>query len=161
MPITTARGSTRRSGPRRRSRRRCARAIEAGGEIVALPPPGTPFDPESRLYARSAGDDKAVIVAMLAGLDALRASGAKLKSSIKLVFDGEEERGSPSFEAILAANKAAFAADLYLVCDGPVHQTRRPLVYFGARDNVLLDVTVYGIQNLWDGMELMAALLAM
>ena len=120
------------------------RAIQDGGQVVALPPSGTPFDPESRLYARSAGDDKAVIVAMLAGLDALRASGTKLKSNIKLVFDGEEGRGSPNFEAILAANKSAFAADLYLVCDGPVHQTRRPLVYFGARDNVLVDVTVYG-----------------
>src|SRR5262249_51160671 len=31
--------------------------IETGGRVIAFPPPGTPFDPESRLYARSAGDD--------------------------------------------------------------------------------------------------------
>ena len=119
-------------------------AIEAGGTIAPLPPPGTPFDAEARLYARSAGDDKAVIVAMLAALDALRASGRDLRSNVKLVFDGEEERGSPNLEAILAANKSALAGDLWLICDGPVHQTRRPLVYFGARDNVSLEITVYG-----------------
>src|SRR4030095_13521178 len=33
-----------------------------------------PLDPESRLYARSSGDDKAPIVAMLAALDAMRAA---------------------------------------------------------------------------------------
>ena len=31
------------------------------------------IDPEWRLYARSSGDDKAPIIAMLAALDALRA----------------------------------------------------------------------------------------
>jgi acetylornithine deacetylase/succinyl-diaminopimelate desuccinylase-like protein len=119
-------------------------AIENGGAVIPLPAVGTPFDPESRLYARSAGDDKAAIIAMLAAVDALRAAGRTLNSNIKFAFDGEEEAGSPNLESILAANKELFAADLWLVCDGPVHQTRRPLVYFGARDNVRLDVTVYG-----------------
>jgi acetylornithine deacetylase/succinyl-diaminopimelate desuccinylase-like protein len=120
------------------------RPLEAGGTVIPLPPAGTPFDPESRLYARSAGDDKVPIIAMLTALDALRASGRALKSNIKLVFDGEEERGSPNLEAILAANKQLLGGDVWLICDGPVHQTRRPLVYFGARDNVSLEVTVYG-----------------
>ena len=34
-----------------------------------------PLDPEWRIYARSASDDKSPIVALLAALDALRASG--------------------------------------------------------------------------------------
>lgn len=33
------------------------------------------FDPEDRIYARSASDDKGPIVAMLAAIDAIRASG--------------------------------------------------------------------------------------
>jgi len=44
------------------------------GQDVALDG-GGPVDPESRLYARSSGDDKAPIVAMLAALDALRPLG--------------------------------------------------------------------------------------
>src|SRR6185436_929277 len=36
-----------------------------------------PLDPESRLFGRAASDDKAPIVAMLAALDALRATGSR------------------------------------------------------------------------------------
>ena len=56
-----------------------------------------PLDPEARLFARSAGDDKAAIVAMLGALDALRAAGTKPAFHLRLVFEGEEEAGSPNF----------------------------------------------------------------
>ena len=41
---------------------------------MPLPGPGEPIDPEWRLYARSAGDDKAPVAALLAALDALTAA---------------------------------------------------------------------------------------
>lgn len=107
-------------------------------------PPFTPTIAEGRIYARSAGDDKAPILAMMAAVDAMRSAGTTLKSNIKFAFEGEEEAGSTNLAKILAANKQLFAGDLWLVCDGPVHQTRRPLIYFGARDGVRLDLTVYG-----------------
>ena len=118
--------------------------IENGGRVIPLPAAGTAFDPESRLYARSAGDDKAPIVAMMTALDAIRSSGLALKSNIKFAFEGEEEAGSANLTRILTANKALFAGDLWLMCDGPVHQTRRQLIYFGARDVVPFDITLYG-----------------
>jgi acetylornithine deacetylase/succinyl-diaminopimelate desuccinylase-like protein len=118
--------------------------LEGGGKIIPLPAPGASFDPESRLYARSAGDDKAPIIAMLVALDAIKSAGLKTRSNIKFMFDGEEETGSPNLEKILAANKDLFASDLWLMCDGPVHQTRRQMIYFGSRDGVRLDLTVYG-----------------
>jgi acetylornithine deacetylase/succinyl-diaminopimelate desuccinylase-like protein len=120
---------------------------ENSGRAVPLPPPGTPFDPESRLYARSAGDDKAPIVALMAAVDAIRAAGLKMKSHIKFAFEGEEEAGSPNLEKILAANKELFSGDVWLICDGPLHQTRRQQICFGARDIVRLDLTVYGARN--------------
>ena len=121
-----------------------SRLIEDGGQVVPLPAAGQPFDPESRLYARSAGDDKAPIVALMTALDALRASGVRLKSNVKFVFEGEEEAGSPHLQAVLAAHRDLFAGDVWLMCDGPVHQTRRPLIYFGSRDVATFEVTVYG-----------------
>lgn len=121
--------------------------VEDGGQVVPLPAAGTPFNPEWRLYARSAGDDKAPILALMTALDAIRASGIALKSNVKFMFDGEEEIGSPNLVKILEANKALFAGDVWLMCDGPVHQTRRPLIYFGARDVVTFEVTVYGPRN--------------
>ena len=107
---------------------------------AVIPLPAAKFDPESRIYARSAGDDKAPIIAMLAALD----SGAKPKSNIKFVFEGEEEAGSPNLGNILEAHKALFSGDVWLICDGPVHQTRRQLIAFGARGITQVDVTVYG-----------------
>jgi len=120
------------------------RLIEKDGQPITLAALGIPFDPESRLYARSAGDDKAPIMALLAALDAFRAAGLKTKANIKFAFEGEEEAGSVNLQRILAANKDMFSADLWFICDGPVHQTRRQLIAFGARGDATVDVTLYG-----------------
>ncbi len=119
-------------------------ALERDGQTVPLPPPGTPFNPEWRVYARGAADDKAPIIAMMTALDAIRAAGLRTQSNIKFAFEGEEEAGSANLEKILAANKDLFAGDLWLMCDGPVHQTRRQLIAFGARGATRVDITVYG-----------------
>jgi acetylornithine deacetylase/succinyl-diaminopimelate desuccinylase-like protein len=118
--------------------------IERDGQVIPLPAAGQPFDPEWRMYARGAADDKAPIIAMMTALDAIRAAGIKTKSNIKFAFEGEEEAGSANLEKTLAANKELFSGDLWLMCDGPVHQTRRQLVAFGARGAARVDVTVYG-----------------
>lgn len=118
--------------------------IEAGGTLIAFPKPGERFDPEWRLYARSAADDKAPIVALLVALDALRAAKIPLRSNLKFFFEGEEEAGSPHLEELLKKNAELLSADVWLAADGPVHQTRRPLISFGARGIVTADITVYG-----------------
>ena len=63
-----------------------SRAINNGGERLPLPEDGDAIDPDWRLYARSAGDDKAPIPALLAALDALEAAGIAATSNIKLVL---------------------------------------------------------------------------
>jgi acetylornithine deacetylase/succinyl-diaminopimelate desuccinylase-like protein len=118
--------------------------LEQGGTVIPLPPAGTPFNPESRLYARSAADDKAPIIAILAALDAIRAAGLQAKSNIKFAFEGEEEANSTNLEQTLAANRGRFAGDIWLICDAPLHQTRRQSIIFGARGITALDITVYG-----------------
>ncbi len=121
--------------------------LERDGQVIALPGEGKPFNPEWRLYARGAADDKAPIIAMLTAVDAIRAAGLQTKSNIKFAFEGEEEANSVNLEKTLAANKQLFAADLWLMCDGPVHQTRRQLIAFGARGGIRVDVTVYGARG--------------
>jgi hypothetical protein len=49
----------------------------------------THYDGESRIFARSAGDDKAAIAATISALDALRSLNAPLSVNVKLLFDGE------------------------------------------------------------------------
>ena len=103
-----------------------------------------PLNPEWRLFARSASDDKAPIVAILTALDALRASGRQPAVNVKLFLEGEEEQGSPHLTEILRQHAPVLAADAWILCDGPVHPTRRMQVYYGARGVTGLEITVYG-----------------
>jgi hypothetical protein len=57
--------------------------------------------PEARIWARSAGDDKAPIIAMLAALDAMREKKRAPEFALRLVFEGEEEAGSPHLATYL------------------------------------------------------------
>ncbi len=118
-------------------------AIDRDGKILPLPPEGA-IDPEWRIYARSASDDKAPIIAIATALDALQAARIPLRSNIKFVFEGEEEAGSPHLPAIIERNQDLLRADVWLICDGPVHQSRRQQIVFGARGVTTLDLTVYG-----------------
>ena len=102
------------------------------------------LDPEWRVYARSASDDKAPIEATMAALDALRATKTPLSVNVRFMFEGEEEVGSTHLQQILSQNPAAFDVDIWLLCDGPVHQSRRMQVFFGARGETDLEITTYG-----------------
>ena len=99
------------------------------------------FPDDWRIYARSASDDKAPIVAFCAAMDAL---GGKFAGNVHVVIDGEEEMGSPSLTAAIARYRDKLKASLLLILDGPVHPNGRPTLAFGARGIVTLDLTVYG-----------------
>ncbi|MEJ2086874.1 MAG: M20/M25/M40 family metallo-hydrolase, partial [Acidobacteriota bacterium] len=119
-------------------------AMESGGAVRPLPSPGEPIDPEWRLYARSAGDDKAPAAAILAALDALASLEIAPSSNLVLLFEGEEEAGSPHLEQYLVDHRHALETDLWLICDGPVHQSREPQLVFGVRGYTGIDLEVYG-----------------
>jgi acetylornithine deacetylase/succinyl-diaminopimelate desuccinylase-like protein len=103
-----------------------------------------PLDAEWRIFARSASDDKAPILAIVAALDALRALGVRPAVNLKLFFEGEEEAGSPHLAAVLGKYRELLRADAWLLCDGPVHQSRRQQVVFGVRGVTDVEITVYG-----------------
>jgi acetylornithine deacetylase/succinyl-diaminopimelate desuccinylase-like protein len=117
--------------------------LEQGGKIIPLPADGA-INPEYRIYARSASDDKAGVMAFLAAVDALKASHSAPTMNIKLIFDGEEEAGSPHLDDIIRANADLLKADAWIICDGPVHQSGRKQVVYGVRGDMNVDVTVYG-----------------
>ena len=118
-------------------------ANNALSAILPMPEHGR-FDPESRIYARSASDDKAPIVAMLAALDAMRANGITPSVNVKFFFEGEEEAGSEHLKELLTRYKNILGGDAWLIVDGPVHQSRKQLLSFGVRGTVGLEITTYG-----------------
>lgn len=106
--------------------------------------PFTPTLRDGRIYARSASDDKAGVVVILTAIDALRSLHLHPTDNLKVVFEGEEEAGSPHLGAVLEENRALFDAQLWVVCDGPVHQSGKRQVIYGARGDMNVILTVYG-----------------
>jgi acetylornithine deacetylase/succinyl-diaminopimelate desuccinylase-like protein len=119
-------------------------ALHEGGTELELPGPNDEIDPEWRLYARSASDDKTPLAALTGALDALSISGLERTVDLIFLFEGEEESGSPNLERYLRQLAPRLAADAWLLCDGPVHQSRVPQVAFGARGYAGFDLTFFG-----------------
>ncbi len=118
--------------------------LEQGGRIIEWSDLRSPLLGEWRLYGRSASDDKSPLIALLVALDALRAAGIPPSVNITFFLEGEEEAGSPHLPELIGRYADRLKGDVWLLCDGPVHQTRRMQVYFGARGITDLEITVYG-----------------
>ena len=115
--------------------------VENGGREVALE---APLDPDWRIFARSAGDDKGPIIALHGALTALAEAGIEPTVNLKVFMEGEEEAGSPNLRAMLEQHRDKLASDLWLFCDGPMHQSRRWQLVYGVRGSVGFDLTVFG-----------------
>ena len=99
---------------------------------------------EPRIYARSSSDDKAAIIAQLTALDALQAAHIPLKANLRFVWEGEEEAGSTNLGAVLQKYHDELGGEVWLICDGPIDQSGRQSVVFGARGMTHLAITLYG-----------------
>tara|TARA_B110000116_G_scaffold47830_2_gene39816 strand:+ start:2006 stop:3568 length:1563 start_codon:yes stop_codon:yes gene_type:complete len=128
-------------------------SMDAGGEPRPFPSEGDLVDPEWRIYARSAGDDKAPIAALIPVLESFRDSGVLPTSNLVFFFDGEEEAGSRHLgEYMERWNDRVKNVDIWLFFDGPAHASGRPQVTFGVRGSMGMEVTVYGAtRNLHSG----------
>ncbi len=115
-----------------------------GGQVVDIDQIEGNVDPEWRLYARSAGDDKMPIIALIHALDALAENHIGLSVNLKLLLDGEEEQGSPDIARLIDEHGDLLDADLLLFCDGPMHQSRQTQLVFGVRGDMSVDITTYG-----------------
>jgi acetylornithine deacetylase/succinyl-diaminopimelate desuccinylase-like protein len=121
-----------------------SRALQHGGKDIPFPIGTARVDPESRIYARSASDDKSPIVAVVTALDALTATGVPRSVNIKVFLEGEEEAGSDHLRSMLTAHRSLLTADAWLFLDGPVHQSRKQQIVFGVRGVMGVNITVYG-----------------
>lgn len=116
-------------------------------EGATIQSPVFPLNDDWRIYARGASDDKGGVMAILSAFSAIKESGIRFPYNIKFFFEGEEEQGSPHLEQILVKNKALLQSDLWIICDGPVHQSGLKQIVFGVRGDTHLTLKVYGPKN--------------
>lgn len=117
-------------------------AIDRGGKSIPAPEDGK-YENDWRIYARGSSDDKAGVVAILNAYNAIVKSGLRPGCNIKFFFEGEEEAGSPHLHEILEKHRSLLQSDLWIICDGPVHQSGNKQIVFGVRGDTHLDLTVY------------------
>jgi acetylornithine deacetylase/succinyl-diaminopimelate desuccinylase-like protein len=120
-------------------------SLPEGGAPIEFP--ASSYKPEWRIYARGASDDKAGVFAILNAYEAIVANKLNVNYNIKFFFEGEEEAGSPHLDEILDQHKALLQSDLWIICDGPVHQTGRKVVSFGVRGDAHVELTVFGAKR--------------
>ncbi len=106
-----------------------------------------PFEPtirDGRIWARGVADNKGQFVANVLGARAWLETAGELPINVKVVVEGEEESGSPNFPAFVAAHRDLLAADLVYVSDGQVFETDQPIVEFGNRGMLYIELVARG-----------------
>ena len=102
------------------------------------------FDPDWRVFARSAADSKGPMTQFMVAVQLLDQLDAAPPYNLKVIVDTEEELGSPNLADAIRAHRDLFAADLWLIFDGPPHASNRPTVTFGARGIMTATLVAYG-----------------
>jgi acetylornithine deacetylase/succinyl-diaminopimelate desuccinylase-like protein len=110
-----------------------------------------PFDPQVKLgekgakviTGRGSADDKGQLMTFVEACRAYKAVHGKLPCRVTILFEGEEESGSPSLKPFLEATAAELKADFALVCDSSMWDPETPAICVGLRGMVGEDVIVH------------------
>jgi acetylornithine deacetylase/succinyl-diaminopimelate desuccinylase-like protein len=106
-----------------------------------------PFEPSIRgadLFGRGACDDKGQAFAHVKALEAYLKTAGGPPINVKCLFEGEEEIGSPNLPAFLAKNARRLAADAAVVSDAPMAGPGKPVIHYGERGALSLELEVIG-----------------
>ena len=109
----------------------------------------SPFDPQidvvdgnKRIVARGAADDKGQLMTFVEACRAYKEVHGALPVRVTVLFEGEEESGSPSLKPFLEANAAELKADFALICDTSMWDSETPAISAGLRGLVGEEVTI-------------------
>lgn len=88
----------------------------------------TRADGSKMIVARGSADDKGQLMTFVEAARAYIAETGDLPVDVTILFEGEEESGSPSLHPFLNANKDELTCDLALVCDTSMWDKDTPAI---------------------------------
>ncbi len=106
-------------------------------------PPFEPIVRDGKIYARGATDDKGLVMCQLKAMEALLATGGA-PVNVKYLIEGEEESGSQNLQRFISNNLDKLKADICLISDTGMKSASEPLLIYGLRGLVTMELTVSG-----------------
>ncbi|MDW6025730.1 M20/M25/M40 family metallo-hydrolase [Mesorhizobium sp. BAC0120] len=105
------------------------------------------------ITGRGASDDKGQLMTFVEACRAYKAVHGRLPCKVSILFEGEEESGSPSLRPFLQANAEELKADFALICDTDMWDEATPSISVGLRGLVGDEVTIHAAnRDLHSGM---------
>ncbi len=94
------------------------------------------------ITGRGTSDDKGQLMTFVEAVRAYKETHGALPCRITILFEGEEESGSPSLKPFLEANAAELKADYALICDTGMWDRETPAISAGLRGLVGEEIIV-------------------
>jgi acetylornithine deacetylase/succinyl-diaminopimelate desuccinylase-like protein len=114
-----------------------------------------PFEPTVRgrhLYGRGACDDKGQLLCHVKALESCLKTDGRLPVNVKILFEGEEEIGSPNLKPFLQRNARTLAADAAVMSDTRMLGPQQPALTYSLRGGLGMELEVTGpAQDLHSG----------
>ena len=105
-------------------------------------PPFVPKIEDGKILGRGASDDKSGVMITIWAVETMLRTDGKLPVNVKFIFDGEEEKGSPSFKNFLDKNKDLLKADFALNADGSQYSETTPSILMSLRGAAILEFKI-------------------
>ncbi len=105
-------------------------------------PPFAPKIADGKIFGRGTSDDKSGVMVTIWAVEAMLRTDGKLPVNVKFIFDGEEEKGSPSFKGFLDKNAALLKADFALNADGSQYSETMPSILMSLRGAAILEFNI-------------------
>ena len=109
-----------------------------------LSPPFEPTIRDGRIYCRGATDNKGQLIAHVSGLAETLAQHGDLPVNLTILFEGEEEIGSPNLKPFLEAHRDELACDLVAISDTGMVGAGIGTFTYGLRGIACMEVKVHG-----------------
>lgn len=119
-------------------------------------PPFEATESKGRLFGRGTADDKGGILLHMASVASWLQACGKLPVNIKILFEGEEEVGSPNLSKLLKKHKALLENDCMILADMNNFQKGTPTLTVSLRGLVAVEVETEAIHHplhsgMWGG----------